>query len=122
MLTYWSNKDLEIFIPLNLRHAVLSKNVFVRVFDNTQFYIQNDQILVKTIKFKTDYIKSIPKKRKLVNKLITMDIETYVQDGEHIPYCICYFDGEKKYSFYYLYSLMSIFFLCFVQYIYNTFH
>jgi hypothetical protein len=34
------------------------------------------------------------------NKFLTMDIETFIKDGIHIPYCICFYDGIKTFSYY----------------------
>ena len=31
-----------------------------------------------------------------------MDIETFIKDGVHIPYCISWYDGEKSRSYYIL--------------------
>jgi hypothetical protein len=38
----------------------------------------------------------------LTNKILTFDIETYIKEGVHIPYCICIYDEFKNYSYYYL--------------------
>ena len=27
-----------------------------------------------------------------------MDIETFIKDGVHIPYCICFYDGKLIYK------------------------
>jgi len=29
-----------------------------------------------------------------------MDIETFIKDVIHIPYCICFYDGIKTFSYY----------------------
>ena len=77
-------------------------NIFVRTLDNYVFYINNhlQDILLKTCKLKVDHLKPISKERKNVNRFITLDLETQVINNEHVPYCICFFDGENKYSFY----------------------
>jgi hypothetical protein len=31
--------------------------------------------------------------------MLTLDIETFIKDGVHVPYVICIFDGENKYSY-----------------------
>lgn len=36
----------------------------------------------------------------LANKFITMDIDTFIKDGVHIPYTISWYDGENIYSYY----------------------
>jgi hypothetical protein len=42
----------------------------------------------------------IKKEKKLIDKFITLDIETMVVNGVHIPYNICFYDGVQSYSFY----------------------
>jgi hypothetical protein len=87
--------------------------MFLRVVNNVEYYIDsktfinksnkleyNNKIILKTLNIKTDYLKTIKKERKISNKIITFDIETRVEKNVHIPYCICYFDGKKSYSFY----------------------
>jgi hypothetical protein len=85
----------------NFKDYVLeNKKYFIRTINNSEFYIQNNKVILKTIKFKTDVLKPTHKERKLFNKIITLDIETRVENNIHIPYCICYYDGKDKYSFY----------------------
>jgi hypothetical protein len=38
----------------------------------------------------------------LKNRVITLDIETFIKDGIHIPHCVCLFDGEITFSYYLL--------------------
>jgi hypothetical protein len=85
----------------------LDENIFVRIVNNHEFFIlkpnkigEQGELILKTIKYKTDFIKPTKKDKKLINKFITFDIETRVQDNEHIPYAICYYDGINKYYFY----------------------
>ena len=33
-------------------------------------------------------------------KVITMDIETKIVSGEHVPYLICYYEGKQSHPFY----------------------
>ena len=80
--------------------------MFVRIINNSEFVIDviKSEIIFKSIKIKTDFLKSISKDRKNSNNFITLDIETrvvYNNDiGQHVPYCVCYYDGLKNYSFY----------------------
>lgn len=36
-----------------------------------------------------------------MNKFIFLDIETYVDDGVHVPCCICFYDGENNFSYFF---------------------
>ena len=44
------------------------------------------------------FITPLKKSDSLQNKMLTLDIETFIKDGIHVPYVICIFDGENKYS------------------------
>ena len=46
------------------------------------------------------YIKTKIKTLMIDNKFITLDVETMVVDGEHIPYCVCLYDGKNNFSYY----------------------
>lgn len=73
---------------------------FIRLVNNHEFYIKNEENVLKCTRFKIDHLKPLKLEKKITNKYLTLDIETMVVDGKHIPYCICYFDGKNKYSFY----------------------
>ena len=96
-----NNKNITTFEDHALQGT--RPSLFKRIVTNYEFYIENktQQIVLKTIKFKTDYLKPLVKEKKIINKMITLDIETRVFNnsfgGEHIPYCVCYYDGTKKY-------------------------
>lgn len=46
------------------------------------------------------FIKGLAKAKRNYTKFITFDIETRTIDNVMIPYCICFFDGLKRFSFY----------------------
>lgn len=50
-------------------------------------------------KLKTKFISKLTKDKNLINKIITLDIETYVKKDILIPYLISFYDGDKTYSF-----------------------
>lgn len=76
------------------------KDCFIRLVNNYEFYIKNGANVLQCIRFKMDYLKTLKKEKKITNKFIALDMETMVINGKHVPYCICYFDGKEKYSFY----------------------
>lgn len=95
-----------------------TRQLFVRYYNNYEFYIDNNKeiIILKTLSFKTNHLKTIEKDKKFNgNKFLVLDIETMVKDNKHIPYCICFFDGSLKYSFYLdgYQSVDEMFFACF---------
>jgi hypothetical protein len=49
---------------------------------------------------KTSFLKPIKPNKKLINKILIMDIETRVINNVTIPYCICIFNGINSSSFY----------------------
>jgi hypothetical protein len=48
---------------------------------------------------KTKFIEKLKRSKDLVNKIITLDIETYIENGDLTPYLISYYDGIKCYNF-----------------------
>jgi hypothetical protein len=90
------NSDLIIkFIDLKL-----GENKFVRIIDNKKFYFENNQQILFTKEIKTKFISKLEKSKNLVNKIITLDIETYIKNNVLIPYCISIYDGKKSYSYF----------------------
>lgn len=77
-----------------------SDNSFIRVIGrNTYHYHKEQLILVQSAK-KTKPIKELNIDTKLDDKVITMDLETRVDNDTHIPYCVGVFTGNEKLSFY----------------------
>jgi len=72
----------------------------IRKINSSEYIIRNNTIILKKNSFKVETLKTIKADKKIVKNFITLDIETTVKNREHIPYCICYYDGEEKYSFY----------------------
>ena len=79
-----------------------AENIFIRKFKDMEYYIEKntEKTLLTIYRYKTDHIKPIKKETLLNNKYITLDIETMVISDEHVPYCVCVYDGEKTQSFY----------------------
>jgi hypothetical protein len=55
---------------------------------------------LKTSIRKTRFLASIKTSKKLVNKFLTLDIETRDIKNKKIPYCICIFDGINTNRFF----------------------
>lgn len=76
-------------------------NYFVRTIDNYNYYfILNEVVITNTPNKKIKYIKESSLDKNLSNHIIALDIETKLINNIMTPYCICYFDGKNKYSFY----------------------
>lgn len=78
----------------------IDENTFVRYIENKQYTYKNNELILLTIDKSTKFIKPLLQQDKLNEKFISMDIETYIKDGVHIPYCICWYDKIESYSYY----------------------
>ena len=85
---------------LKFRDEIISNNKFNRIIDSKKYYFENNQQVLFTKDIKSKFISKISKSKNLVNKFLTLDIETYIKDNILIPYCISIFDGKIKTNFY----------------------
>uniref|UniRef100_A0A896Z909 DNA polymerase n=1 Tax=Coniophora puteana TaxID=80637 RepID=A0A896Z909_9AGAM len=76
--------------------------------DGTIFYIKDGKIVLKTKAIKTSFMKplEVPKDKE-GNELpvglfngATLDIETVLKAGKHVPYLFSFYDGANRYSFF----------------------
>lgn len=83
-------------------HFTTSKNFTRFVDDYSQEYVyKNNKLVVKLLHIKTSPLTQIKKHKKLLNnKIMTLDIETRVENNIHVPYCIGFYDGNIMKSFY----------------------
>ena len=88
------------------RDHKIDDNSFVRSLGNKNFTFKNNILVLLTVEKSVKFIKKLLPQSQLNNKIITMDIETFVKDGIHIPYCISWYDGENSKS-YYIFDLKS---------------
>ena len=81
----------------------ISENTFSRILGKKEWmFLNNEQLLFKSEK-SSKFIQPLVRSDTLLNKFITMDIETFIKDNIHIPYCISWFDGEQSFSYYLTY-------------------
>lgn len=73
---------------------------FTRKVKKFEYIFRDGEILVTLENKDTRFIKSLAKVKRNFTKFITIDIETRTLDNIMIPYCICFYDGYEKYSFY----------------------
>ena len=75
-------------------------NDFTRVIKKQKFYINNGEIVFKTLTKDCGFINKIKEDKELINNFLTLDIETRVINNVHTPFCISFYDGTKAWSFY----------------------
>lgn len=77
----------------------ISKSIFLRNIYNKKFWFKNGTQILSTSEIKTKFITKKTKIKNIVNKFITLDIETFVSNNTLVPYLICFYDGKNIYSF-----------------------
>jgi hypothetical protein len=78
----------------------VDESTFVRSILNKHYTFKDNKLVILTVEKPVNFIKPLLSLSTLTNKIITLDIETFIKDGIHIPYVICWFDGEKSNSYY----------------------
>jgi hypothetical protein len=78
----------------------VDKNTFIRVLNNKRFTFINKELALLTIDKSVKYIKPLEKRGNKNNNFITMDIETFIKNNIHVPYCISFYDGKQTFSYY----------------------
>jgi len=86
-------------VLISFEDKFIEENKFVRTIDNKKYYFINNKEIVKVDILKTKFIEILKPSKELVNKFITLDIETYIENGDLIPYLISFYDGIKCYNF-----------------------
>jgi hypothetical protein len=84
------------------KDTIISPNKFIRIIGKSTIHYENGEIVLYKIEKKTTGIttKILPKIIKPSNKFITMDLETILINNVHIPYLLCWYDGNKSYSYF----------------------
>uniref|UniRef100_A0A896Z1E1 Probable DNA polymerase n=1 Tax=Coniophora olivacea TaxID=85977 RepID=A0A896Z1E1_9AGAM len=108
----WNKLTKKVTIsgfPHTFTDSFLPDGILRRSFsDGTTFYIKNDSIILKTKSMKTEFMQTLKVDEKSENSLFnigifngaTLDIETVLQNGKHVPYLFSFYDGVNKYSFF----------------------
>jgi DNA polymerase type B, organellar and viral len=86
-------------ILISFKDEFINNNEFIRIIDNKKYYFKDNLQVLFMKELKTKFISKIKKSEELTNKFITLDIETFIKNGELIPYLICIYDGENKLVF-----------------------
>jgi hypothetical protein len=98
-----NHNEIELFKSgkclFKFRDQLVSENKFMRIIGNKKYFFENNQQILFTKEIKTKFISKLANIKNLTNNLITLDIETFVNNNELIPYLICYYDGKNCYSF-----------------------
>jgi hypothetical protein len=85
---------------IKFKDEIVSKDKFIRIIDNKNYYFENGEQFVITKEMKTKFIAKTVKAKNLVNNFITLDVETFIKDNILTPYCISIYDGKKISNFY----------------------
>jgi DNA polymerase type B, organellar and viral len=98
--------NVEFFKEGNLIYEYkdhkIDESTFIRSILNKHYTFKNNKLVVLTVEKTVNFIKNLKPSSRLINNIITLDIETFIKDGIHIPYVISWFDGEKSNSYYLL--------------------
>jgi hypothetical protein len=86
-------------VLISFEDKFIEENKFVRTIDNKKYYFINNEEAVMVDILKTKFINTLKPTKDLINKIITLDIETYIENGDLIPYLISFYDGEKCHNF-----------------------
>jgi hypothetical protein len=70
------------------KDTIINENSFIRDFGNKKFHFIDNEIKLLTVKKPVKYTTKLKINKNLNNKIITLDIETYINNDVHIPYCI----------------------------------
>lgn len=86
-------------ILISFKDKWIEENKFVRTINNKKYYFINNEEAVIVNLLKTKFINKLKPSKDLINKIITLDIETYIENGDLTPYLISFFDGIQCYNF-----------------------
>jgi len=78
----------------------IDESTFIRSLDNKKFTFKDNKLALLYIEKTVNFISNLKPSSRVTNKIITLDIETFIKNGIHIPYVISWFDGEKSNSYY----------------------
>lgn len=100
-----NKNEVEIFkngkIILKFTDQLLSDNTILRTIGKNNYrYNLDGQLLLLEVTKPVKYINNIKPQSKKDNKIITMDIETFIENNEQIPYLVSWYDGFNLKSFY----------------------
>jgi len=62
-----------------------------------EFIFKNNELFLFKTEKPVKFISTLNQQKEINNKFITLDIETYIKDGVHTPYCISFYDGLMDY-------------------------
>jgi len=80
--------------------TVIAKNSIMREIGKSIYYYENMELVLIRVTKKSKPIDKIKVNNKLINKIITMDLETVLIDNIHVPYLLSWYDGNITKSYY----------------------
>jgi hypothetical protein len=84
-----------------IQDLFINDREFIRSVNEKEYHIKDAKVyFVLRTKFNIKYISKLNPMKESKFNIITLDTETYVDDSDNMQlYCICFYDGENKYSF-----------------------
>jgi hypothetical protein len=79
---------------------LIDNQTFIRTLGNKEWIFRNNEQLLYQIEKSSKFIQPLTRTETLQNKFLTLDIETFIKDGVHIPYSVCIFNGEITKTYY----------------------
>lgn len=80
--------------------TVIDSNTFSRILGRKEFIFKDNELFLFKTEKPVKFINNLKPQAEINNKFITLDIETYIKDGVHVPYCISWYDGHKEFSYF----------------------
>jgi hypothetical protein len=97
------SKGKTILTFIDYKNDDNNLSTFTRKLKNQEYIFINGKLIIKKLIRKTSFLKPIKPLKKLINKFLTMDIETRIIDNIKVPApqgCVCIFDGVTTFSYY----------------------
>ena len=75
---------------------------FIRKINNQEYIFIDGKLIIKKVIKHTKYLTKLIPDGFINNKILTMDLETRIINGNTSPYCVSIYDGSQATSFYLL--------------------
>jgi len=101
---YENSNEIKFFKSGELTYEYIDKwidnETFSRILGKKEWIFRNNEQILFNFEKSVKFIQPLIRRDTLQNKIITMDIETFIKDGIHIPFIISWYDGENKFSYF----------------------
>jgi DNA polymerase type B, organellar and viral len=80
----------------------IDAETFIRKLGRKEWIFRNNKQILYQVEKACKFIQALSKHDTSKNKILSLDIETFIKDGVHIPYIIGIYDGENYYGYFLL--------------------